>query len=66
MGWHEREGAEEPYLLGLFTGKIWGIEGDDLDTFLLGAPQPTILLLCPPALRPSGAPSGGRIHSLAL
>lgn len=56
-------GEEEPYLLRLFTGKIRRIEGDNLDTFLLGAPQPTILLLCPSALRPSGAPLGGRIIS---
>lgn len=54
-------GEEEPYLLCLFTGEIRRIEGDNLDTFLLRAPQPTILLLCPSALRPPGAPLGGRI-----
>lgn len=45
------------YLLSLFTREVWGIEGDNLDTLLPGAPQPTILLLCPSALRPPGAPS---------
>lgn len=38
------------YLLSLFTGKIWGSEGANLDTLLLRAPQPAVLLLCPSAL----------------
>lgn len=46
-----------PYLLSLFAGEVRGIEGDDLDTLLPGAPQPAILLLCPSAFRPPGAPS---------
>lgn len=45
------------YLVCLFAGKLWGIERYNLNTLLLGAPQPAVLLLCPPALRPSGAPS---------
>lgn len=45
------------YLLSLFTGKVRGIEGDDLDTMLPGAPQPAILLFRPSALRPPGTPS---------
>lgn len=45
------------YLLSLFTGEVRGMEGDNLDTLVLGAPQPAILLLCPPALRPPGTPS---------
>ncbi len=49
--------ATELYLLSLFTGKVGGIEGDDLDTLPVGAPQPAILLLCPSALRPPGTPS---------
>lgn len=54
----ERERGEAAlYLLSLFTGEVRGIEGDDLDTPLLGAPQPAILLLCPAALRPPGTPS---------
>lgn len=45
------------YLLSLFTGEVRGMEGDNLDTLVFGAPQPAILLLCPPALRPPGTPS---------
>lgn len=59
-GENEREGVRREaalYLLSLFTGKVRGIEGENLDALLLGAPQPTILLLCPSALRPPGTPS---------
>lgn len=55
------------YLLSLFTGKVRGIEGDNLDTLLPRAPQPAILLLCPSALRPPGTPSdGGRTTPISL
>lgn len=47
----------QKHLLCLFAGEVGRIEGNDLDTLLLGAPQPAILLLCPSALRPPGAPA---------
>lgn len=57
----EKLGQEERkwlrHLLSLLAGEAGGIEGDDLDTLLLGAPQPAVLLLCPSALRPPGAPA---------
>lgn len=57
----EKSGQEErkrqKHLLSLFAGEVGRIEGDDLDTLLPGAPQPAILLLCPSALRPPGAPA---------
>ena len=57
-GRERREGREAAlYLLSLFTGEVRGMEGDNLDTLVLGAPQPAILLFCPPALRPPGTPS---------
>lgn len=64
----ERVGIEAaPYLLGLSTGEIGGIEGDDLHTLLPGAPEPAILLLRPAALRPPGTPShGGRTTPISL
>lgn len=64
-GWERRAAAL--YLVSLFAGKVWGIEGYNLDALLLGAPQPAILLLCPSALRPPGTPSDeGRTTPISL
>ena len=53
-------GGERSYLLSLVTGEVGGGEGEDLHTLPPGAPEPSVLLLRPAALRTPCAPSHKR------